>query len=86
MGSGPCTDRNAHMLVVQVFTDNGWAVRGQLLPTDPSGNITDNPTRTRQIYLFECLGDQSAIYRVPIRLDVKLGEVELFQILVRLGY
>ncbi len=48
-----------------------WAKVGELNPGDPPGSISQNkPDGQREVYLFQCEGEESAIYRSELGVDV----------------
>ena len=59
-------------LKVEILKNGKWKEIGKLKETDLPGSFSNNlPDGKREIYVFECLGNYSAIYRSKAGVDVE---------------
>ena len=62
-------------LILKTYLNNEWVEIARLGIGDRKGSISDNTRYGRDIYVFECLGEKSMIYKSKAGFDYEMGEM-----------
>ncbi len=63
-------------LRIEVYKNGKWIKVGELTKHDPPGSFSNiSPDGRREIYIFECFGNKSVIYRSKGGIDREIGSL-----------